>query len=44
MVTVLGFYIVKKDYRGQGDGIQIWKAALNHLSGRNIGLDGVLEQ
>jgi hypothetical protein len=40
----LGFYIVKKAYRGQGYGIQIWKEALKRLSGRNIGLDGVVDQ
>ena len=40
----MGFYIVKAEHRGKGYGLQIWKAALDHLSGRNIGLDGVLEQ
>ncbi len=40
----LGFYIVKPEYRGQGYGIQIWKAAMQYLAGRNIGLDGVVEQ
>jgi hypothetical protein len=40
----LGFYIVKPAYRGQGYGIQIWKDALKRLSGRNVGLDGVLAQ
>lgn len=40
----LGFYIVKPAYRGQGYGIQIWNAGLKYLSGRNIGLDGVLSQ
>lgn len=40
----LGFYIVKPDYHGQGYGIQIWNAALKRLSGRNIGLDGVVAQ
>jgi len=40
----IGFYIVKPDYRGQGYGIQIWNAALERLSGRNIGLDGVVAQ
>jgi GNAT superfamily N-acetyltransferase len=40
----LGFYIVKPAYRGQGCGIQIWNAGLEHLSGRNIGLDGVVSQ
>ena len=40
----LGFYIVHPEYRGKGYGIQIWLAGLNHLKGRNIGLDGVVEQ
>ncbi|MBN1154601.1 GNAT family N-acetyltransferase [candidate division KSB1 bacterium] len=40
----LGFYIVKPAYRGQGYGIKIWNAGLNYLTGRNIGLDGVVAQ
>ncbi|MDX2232246.1 MAG: GNAT family N-acetyltransferase [Leptolyngbyaceae cyanobacterium bins.349] len=40
----IGFYIVKPEYRGQGYGMQLWSAVLNTLSGRNIGLDGVLAQ
>lgn len=40
----IGFYIVKPEYRGRGYGIQVWNAAMNYLNGRNIGLDGVLEQ
>jgi len=40
----LGFYIVKPSFRGRGLGIGIWKAGMKHLKGRNIGLDGVLEQ
>ena len=40
----LGFYIVKPEYRGKGYGIQIWKAALDYLQGRTIGLDGVVAQ
>lgn len=40
----IGFYIVKPEYRGQGYGIQLWNTALATLSGRNIGLDGVLAQ
>ena len=40
----LGFYIVKPAYRGKGYGLQIWIAALKHLEGRNIGLDGVTAQ
>lgn len=41
----LGFYIVKPQFRGQGFGITIWKAAMAYLgSERNIGLDGVIAQ
>lgn len=40
----LGFYIVRPQYRGQGHGWRIWQAAMARLSGRNIGLDGVIAQ
>lgn len=40
----LGFYIVLPEYRGKGLGIEIWNAGMKYLDGRNIGLDGVLEQ
>ena len=40
----LGFYIVRPEYRGQGFGIGIWNAGLERLHGRNIGLDGVVDQ
>jgi len=40
----MGFYIVAPELRGRGYGIQIWKAGLAHLAGRNVGLDGVLAQ
>lgn len=40
----LGFYIVYPKFRGQGYGMQIWKAGMARLSGRTIGLDGVVEQ
>lgn len=40
----LGFYIVQPAFRGSGLGIEIWNAGMKHLEGRNIGLDGVLEQ
>lgn len=42
--SFIGFYIVKPDYRKKGHGIKIWNRALEHLQGKNIGLDGVLEQ
>nr|WP_067290345.1 GNAT family N-acetyltransferase [Marinobacterium profundum] len=40
----LGFYIVRPEYRGQEYGIQLWKAGMEYLHGRNIGLDGVVDQ
>jgi ribosomal protein S18 acetylase RimI-like enzyme len=40
----IGFYIVRPGYRGQGHGLALWKAAIQHLEGRTIGLDGVVEQ
>ena len=40
----IGFYIVHPDHRGRGLGFDIWKAAMAQLEGRNIGLDGVVDQ
>ncbi|NQD96193.1 GNAT family N-acetyltransferase [Pseudomonas sp. CrR25] len=40
----LGCYIVKPEYRGQGYGMRLWNAGLAYLSGRTIGLDGVVAQ
>jgi GNAT superfamily N-acetyltransferase len=40
----LGFYIVQPQLRGMGLGREIWNAGMKHLEGRNIGLDGVMEQ
>jgi GNAT superfamily N-acetyltransferase len=40
----MGFYIVSPEYRGRGYGLRLWNAGLEHLAGRNIGLDGVLAQ
>ena len=40
----LGFYIVRPDRRGRGDGLRIWKAAIAHAGARVIGLDGVVAQ
>lgn len=40
----LGFYIVAPEYRGKGYGIKIWNAGMKYLEGRNIGLDGVVDQ
>ncbi|MFL9460892.1 GNAT family N-acetyltransferase [Scytonema tolypothrichoides VB-61278_2] len=42
---VLGFYIVKPQFRGQGFGLKIWKTAMAYLSTeRNISVDGVIAQ
>lgn len=38
----IGGYIVKPALRGRGYGMALWHAAMAHLSGRNVGLDGVL--
>lgn len=40
----VGFYIVKPEFRGQGYGYKLWQAAMQRLQGRNVGLDGVVEQ
>ncbi len=40
----IGLYIVKDEFRGKGYGFKLWEAAIASLSGRNIGLDGVLAQ
>lgn len=40
----LGFYIVTPEARGQGCGLEIWNAGMASLAGRNIGLDGVVDQ
>lgn len=42
--SFLGFYIVRKDLRGRGHGLQIWNAAIAHAGSRVIGLDGVVAQ
>lgn len=40
----LGFYIVKPEFRGKGYGLKLWQAGMKHLSGINVGLDGVVAQ
>jgi GNAT superfamily N-acetyltransferase len=40
----LGLYIVKAEHRGQGFGVELWRAALEHLGDRMVGLDGVVAQ
>jgi ribosomal protein S18 acetylase RimI-like enzyme len=40
----MGLYIVKPEHRGHGFGLELWRAALDHLGDRVIGLDGVVAQ
>jgi ribosomal protein S18 acetylase RimI-like enzyme len=40
----LGFYVVRPEFRGRGHGIRIWRAGMERLAGRNVGLDGVVAQ
>ena len=40
----LGFYIAREPFRGKGFGIRIWQAGMSRLAGRNVGLDGVVDQ
>src|SRR5262245_8017660 len=40
----VGQYIVKPEFRGRGLGLRLWTAGLARLGGRNVGLDGVLDQ
>ncbi len=42
--SFLGFYIVKPEFRHHGHGLEIAQHALAHCAGRNMGLDGVVEQ
>ncbi len=38
-----GFYIVDKNYRAQGYGMQLTQARLAYTGDRNVGIDGVLD-
>jgi ribosomal protein S18 acetylase RimI-like enzyme len=40
----LGFYIAHPSVRGQGYGIGVWRAGMERLAGRIVGLDGVVAQ
>ena len=40
----LGFYIVRPEHRGSGDGIATWTHGMATLEGRTVGLDGVVAQ
>ncbi len=40
----LGLYICRPEFRGQGHGIEVWRAGLAHAGERCVGLDGVQDQ
>ena len=40
----LGLYIVRKEFRGRGIGLRLWRHALQHAGSRTVGLDGVEAQ
>ncbi|PTX53793.1 L-amino acid N-acyltransferase YncA [Litoreibacter ponti] len=40
----LGLYLCKPDHRGQGHGLEVWRAGIAHAGTRSIGLDGVPQQ
>ncbi|WP_030759687.1 GNAT family N-acetyltransferase [Streptomyces sp. NRRL F-2664] len=40
----IGFYIVRPAFRGRGYGMRLWRAGMERLDGRLVGLDGVVEQ
>ncbi|OLZ58570.1 GNAT family N-acetyltransferase [Streptomyces amritsarensis] len=40
----IGFYIARPGFRGRGYGIRLWRAGMERLDGRLVGLDGVVEQ
>jgi hypothetical protein len=42
--SFLGQYIVRPDCRGCGFGLAVWRAGMAHLTGRCVGLEGVLAQ
>lgn len=43
-VAFLGLYLCKPEFRGQGHGIDVWRAGIAHAGSRSIGLDGVPDQ
>ncbi|MGC9514862.1 GNAT family N-acetyltransferase [Methanocrinis sp.] len=40
----LGLYIVRREFRGRGFGMDLWREGMDRLGERNIGLDGVVLQ
>lgn len=39
----IGFFAVKPEHRGKAYGRQLWQAAMDHLAGRQMGLDSVVD-
>lgn len=39
----VGLFIVRPPYRGQGVGLQLLNVALQHVQGRNVGLDAAID-
>ncbi|MGD9581730.1 MAG: GNAT family N-acetyltransferase, partial [Vampirovibrionia bacterium] len=40
----VGFYIIKPEYRGKRYGVLLLNKAMQHLEGKNVGTDGVLNK
>jgi len=40
----LGLYLCRPAFRGQGHGMEVWRAGIAHAGVRSIGLDGVPDQ
>jgi GNAT superfamily N-acetyltransferase len=40
----VGFYLVQPEHRGHGHGLALWRAAMQRMGERVIGLDGVVAQ
>lgn len=40
----LGLYLCKPEFRGQGHGMEVWRAGRAHAGSRCVGLDGVPDQ
>jgi hypothetical protein len=40
----LGMYLAKQEYKGRGFGLKVFRAGMEFLGDRNIGLDGVVTQ
>lgn len=40
----LGLYLCKPEFRGQGHGMEVWRAGIVHAGSRCVGLDGVPAQ